>query len=610
MTKRILFLLFVVFFIYSFTMISSGGDGPRKSNKTVLSVKGDDGPMFNVKHENTTYDNSPLILEGSKTVGGLTVGPEIPITGLSGFYDYQFNGSNGHYINRASGTLMHAIYMLSLDSTNVSPSRRVKYATSTNDGANWSDLGEVPNNLRAGFCSLTTGNDGGAVIGSHYVGALVGGNLAGWVNYDLAPGIGSFSGVEVPPNFAWPLVTTMSNGNVLTMGTSYWGTVAGDTTNWTMFNMTSHTFGTRNTFTGYIPPADQNNSSMSSYGTTGGKAAMLLNPYRETGGNWGASRIFISTSNDNGATFSSPAMIFNPHVVNGDSIAPNVNGACDVILDASGNYYAAFNSNGPSGFFAKARLYIIKQGFNSGEPILVGGGPGTPPPYNIDSMATQMVAQNFIASFDHPCLSLSDDGQYVFVSYSVSFANDTSVGGFNRANVFYSFAKTSDMVFSAPQRVTTYGNDQKYASINRVTPKINGAYTIYMTYQKCKNAGSFAVGNNTVVSRASLIFRKITDAIIGVNNNQQTANDYKLNQNYPNPFNPATTITYSIPKNGVVTLTLFDVTGKEITTLVNGYQTAGQKVLQFNASGLASGVYFYTITAGDFKDTKKMILTK
>lgn len=608
MMKKILVLTFAVFFIYSFTMVFNN-DGPHKSNRPEkLSVPPDENTVTSTPK---TYVYTPVFSEGSKTVGDATIGPEIPITGLTGFYDYQFNGTNGHYINRVNDTTMHAIYMCSSDSLNVSPSRRTKYSFSTDDGTTWTDVTEVPLNLRSGFCSLTAANDGSAVVGNHYVGALVGGNLAGWLNYDLAPGIGSFNGVEVPPNFAWPQVATLTNGNILTMGTSYWGTAAGDTTDYTIFDMTSHTFGARRTFNNYIPPADQNNSSMSSYGGTGGKAIMMLNPYRETGGNWGGSRIYVSTSNDNGATFSDPTMIFNPHIVNGDSVVPNVNGACDVILDNSGTYYAAFNSNGPSGFFASAKLYIIKQGFNSGEPILVGGGPGTPAPYNIDSMATQMVPQNFIASFDHPCLSLSSDGAYIFVSYSVSFQNDTSAGGYNRANVFYSYAPTATMVFSAPIRVTTYGYDQKYASINRISPSTGGNYTVYMTYQKDFYAGSHAVGNNSYVSRSWLVYRKITNAAaIGVNNNQQIVKDYKLDQNYPNPFNPSTTISYSIPKSGMVTLKIFDITGREVSTLVNGYMNAGSKEIQFNASNLSSGIYFYTIKAGDFTDTKKMVLTK
>ncbi|MCW8809629.1 MAG: M1 family aminopeptidase [Ignavibacteriaceae bacterium] len=85
---------------------------------------------------------------------------------------------------------------------------------------------------------------------------------------------------------------------------------------------------------------------------------------------------------------------------------------------------------------------------------------------------------------------------------------------------------------------------------------------------------------------------------------------YSLSQNYPNPFNPSTTIEYSIPKSGNVTLKIFNVLGKEVATLVNGQNEAGKHIVNFDATDLNSGVYFYKIEAGSFVDTKKMILLK
>jgi len=85
---------------------------------------------------------------------------------------------------------------------------------------------------------------------------------------------------------------------------------------------------------------------------------------------------------------------------------------------------------------------------------------------------------------------------------------------------------------------------------------------------------------------------------------------YSLSQNYPNPFNPATTISYSIAKPGVVRIELYNALGQKVRTLVNEYKPAGQHAVQLNASDLASGVYFYRIQAGDFTATKKMVLMK
>lgn len=85
---------------------------------------------------------------------------------------------------------------------------------------------------------------------------------------------------------------------------------------------------------------------------------------------------------------------------------------------------------------------------------------------------------------------------------------------------------------------------------------------------------------------------------------------FVLNQNYPNPFNPETIINYSIPITTNVKLKVFDVLGNQITTLVNAEQKAGNYKVKFNASNLASGIYFYQIEANNFISVKKMILIK
>ncbi|MBS1493718.1 MAG: T9SS type A sorting domain-containing protein, partial [Bacteroidetes bacterium] len=89
-----------------------------------------------------------------------------------------------------------------------------------------------------------------------------------------------------------------------------------------------------------------------------------------------------------------------------------------------------------------------------------------------------------------------------------------------------------------------------------------------------------------------------------------TPDKYELAQNYPNPFNPTTKINFSLPKQGFVSLNIFDVTGREVAKLVNEVTEAGYHSVDFNASNFASGVYFYRIEAGEFTDTRRMMLIK
>lgn len=92
--------------------------------------------------------------------------------------------------------------------------------------------------------------------------------------------------------------------------------------------------------------------------------------------------------------------------------------------------------------------------------------------------------------------------------------------------------------------------------------------------------------------------------------NNGTPVSFKLGQNYPNPFNPVTKISYALPKQGLVTLRVYDILGKEVATLVNESKTAGEYTVEFNASSLASGVYFYKLESGSFSDIKKLTLIK
>ncbi len=90
----------------------------------------------------------------------------------------------------------------------------------------------------------------------------------------------------------------------------------------------------------------------------------------------------------------------------------------------------------------------------------------------------------------------------------------------------------------------------------------------------------------------------------------QVPSGFSLSQNYPNPFNPATNIKISVPKSEFVRLSVYDVTGKEVAALVNEKLSAGVYNVDFNASELSSGVYFYRLTSGSFTDVKKMMLVK
>jgi len=99
-------------------------------------------------------------------------------------------------------------------------------------------------------------------------------------------------------------------------------------------------------------------------------------------------------------------------------------------------------------------------------------------------------------------------------------------------------------------------------------------------------------------------------APLGITSGNEIPDQYSLSQNYPNPFNPVTHIKFTIPKDGTASLKIFDVTGQVVATYIDGFIKAGTYNAEVDGSAMASGVYFYNLTAGTFSETKKMTLIK
>jgi photosystem II stability/assembly factor-like uncharacterized protein len=140
--------------------------------------------------------------------------------------------------------------------------------------------------------------------------------------------------------------------------------------------------------------------------------------------------------------------------------------------------------------------------------------------------------------------------------------------------------------------------------LNWQNQSVQPNYYLESVYFVNENVG-WTVGNNGVILKT----------IDGggptfLNNESEMPNEFLLFQNYPNPFNPATTIAYQIPDRGFVTLKVYDILGREVATLVNEEKPAGSYEVQFTANGLASGIYFYKLSANEYSETKKMILLK
>jgi hypothetical protein len=134
-----------------------------------------------------------------------------------------------------------------------------------------------------------------------------------------------------------------------------------------------------------------------------------------------------------------------------------------------------------------------------------------------------------------------------------------------------------------------------------------------LVYQKDPQPGSSSFNDFAPISRASLIYREIEflNPLSGIEINSSSApRNYELHQNYPNPFNPSTNIKFDILMSGNIKITVYDIAGKQVAVLLNKHLSPGTYETNWNADGFASGLYFYSLEAEGFKETRKMLLIK
>ncbi|MFH0736709.1 MAG: T9SS type A sorting domain-containing protein [bacterium] len=142
--------------------------------------------------------------------------------------------------------------------------------------------------------------------------------------------------------------------------------------------------------------------------------------------------------------------------------------------------------------------------------------------------------------------------------------------------------------------------------INSVNPEIFPAISpdgLYLFFTSNRYGD---MGYNPYWIKAQFVYDLITD----VEDTSFPLIDFALNQNYPNPFNPQTVISYYLPERNIVSIKIYDILGKELGTLIEKEQNAGTHKINFDASNLTGGVYFYQIISGNHKETKKMIFLK
>jgi hypothetical protein len=218
---------------------------------------------------------------------------------------------------------------------------------------------------------------------------------------------------------------------------------------------------------------------------------------------------------------------------------------------------------------------------------------------------------------DIKALAVSGMNLYVltdnFVSHSSNNGNSwisgNSIFG-NRAGYFtYSLAVSDSKLFIGTNRGVYISTDngtnctQVYSAVSHTGGGFNMETVRYLVVE---GVTLFAGTDGDGVWK-----RPLSDIATRIEEPTQKIPIYfELCQNYPNPFNPTTTMSFSLLSKSYVSLKVFDLLGREVATLVNGELSAGDYSRQWNAAGLASGIYFYRFQANSFSETKKLVLLR
>ncbi len=213
------------------------------------------------------------------------------------------------------------------------------------------------------------------------------------------------------------------------------------------------------------------------------------------------------------------------------------------------------------------------------------------------SLNNQSIQSLFINGTDIFAGTYFSAGVYLTTNNGTSWAPTS----FSNKSV-YSFAVSGSTIFAGSDGYGVYTSTNRGANWVQRNEGFLGSPRVF----------ALCILNGFIYAATDYdLYRRPLSDIIGINPiSEQVPAHYSLEQNYPNPFNPTTKIKFALTKNSFTNLVIYDALGREIETIVNEQLNPGTYAVNWSAGKLSSGMYFYTLKAGDFVDTKKMLLIK
>jgi hypothetical protein len=522
------------------------------------------------------------------------------ITSLQTGYDLQSNGSAQQLWVDLNGSTLNAVFTTSQETASWTD-RTCTYFVSMDGGVNWTNVGNVPppagaGGARAGFPAINGLSFGSVVIASHH--NLGGGNTRTQISINSAPGVNDFVAFDpgnAPDGDAiWPRLGVTQNDNV----------VFAASVNGASFQYTNTLDVTAGTFSGYQfydgNQAETYQFSTADDGTIG--HAYL--------GNFGEA--YYRTSSDGGLTWSDPEQIFAPYVIPGDTnLMGTIRGIDLVYVGSTPAIVFEVYPQTPdfASYFPQANSEIRFWSPGITDSTVVLADTNNVPFFPLFGTADVM------NSLARPTIGKSEDNRGLFIGFQATteFRNSTLDSTTYNQGMFM-VSTDSGRTWTAPEVFTPESPrlDWDWVTVGEVNPVDGNNCTVHMVMQGDPNAGSQVNGSLPSLTAQFYHFSTVVELPVGVGVGDpvNNVNSFTLAQNYPNPFNPSTLIKYTLAERSNVVLKVYDVLGKEVATLVNTNQEQGAHEINFDASNLSSGLYVYTIQAGDFTASRKMMLLK
>ncbi|MBN1633914.1 MAG: T9SS type A sorting domain-containing protein [Ignavibacteria bacterium] len=625
MVKRILFLLLLLVsaagLTYSQTLTKSQNEllsrnifsviftGDAIGGEKIIDMKVDKSVMTNIPNlPSVKFSNGKLSREVimQDLIWTITYQP----TGGQTIYDLQSNGTPQQiWQDPIIQDFIHSVFMSAEYGDLSFTNRRSKYYFSHNKGTNWMFITEA-GMVKTGFCVITGTSEGNALIGNH--GANGGGNTRTQFYYDAAPGLGSFTLLNPPANnlnpCVWPRVVA-TNSILNTRKFVYLSAMNGiDST----FRGYSNSLSLNNFGPWQFFNSDQAETYAIARSTSGAKIGIVYKANEVlVPADYGD--VYYVESIDDGLNWSVPLKIFKANFIT-DSLAA---------LRGLSLVY--------QGEYPKAVFETIKQttagNYFPGAPAKIRFWsttlPGSDPNRSIVLADTSDVGwhPNFgvndvLGTLCRPAIGRSSDGIALFCVFMVP--SDFAGGSADTTPYKDIWAKVSGdggFIWSSAVKINFDSPrlDWAYPSVSQVNDRDSNFYYFNIVVQADTIPGSFinSPGNGQSLAQQYHIRVSIPKIATGFEKiSNEITEIYSLSQNYPNPFNSTTNIKFRNSNPVKIKLKIFDVTGKEVTVLVNDNFQAGNHEVKFDAKNLPGGIYFYRMEAGKFTSTKKIIILK